>query len=483
MFFNSIRKNHYISICGLALFLILLSAAGLNAQVTKRTEIGQDKDFDDRNVVIPLRDHGLIYMSASDKLEKMKVDYYSTDLVKTGSQSFRADRNTYYYNTEFSHDTAYSMFLNDNGFYSILKTDLGSMKSTCVSGLLPDKTYITQFVILGNYCYVRGFVGKEDVILQINLLKKKVKILPIQIPNYRPNKVFPQDLQVINDELLLFVNVENDKRDLDLLMVRLDKEGKIKSTTDISQGMPAKIVRANIDMLNGKVMITGTCSHTRHNYSQGAFIGELRGDEILFPEFYSFIDMKSFNLQFSDRAQKAIERKQANAADDNKTLVINTQALVHDLVPAKRGYYVLMEFYQTIYNKGMVVGYFTTHGIVLKFDEFGKLEWDGGIEMQLTSPTLYQWLSASESAAGDITIAYSEGDHILSRIYGEDGKLKAENDLDLEKADGQFVKNARRTRAFIQPWYENNLITWGVQVVKGSDKGKIFFIDKVSMNK
>lgn len=469
-------------LCFLAMVILLISVQ-LKAQVVKRAEIDQDKDFDDRNVVIPLGDNGLIYMAASDKLEKMKVDYYSPDLIKSGSQSFRTDRNTYYYNTFFAGDTAYSMFLNSNGFYGILKTDLTGMKSTYVSGLLPDKTYIRQFVVLGNYCFVRGYVGKDDVLLQINLLKKKVKILPVQIPNYRPNKVFPQDLQVIGNELLLFVNVENEKKDLDLLMVRLDKEGKIKSTTDISVGMPAKIVNANVEMINNKVLLTGTFSHTRHNYSQGAFFGELRGDEILFPEFYSFIDLSSFNLQFSDREQKAIDRKQAHAADNNKTLLINTLALVHDIVPSRNGYYVLMEFYQAIYNKGYIVGYYTTHGIILKFDEFGKLEWDGGIEMKLTASDLYMLLSASESTSGEFTIAFSEGDQIKSRTYSKEGKLKSEDVLDLEKADGQHVKNARRTRALIQPWYNNYFVTWGVQVVKGSDKGKIFFIDKVSMDK
>lgn len=473
----------------LAVLCILIALSGyVTGQVVERTEITEDPNFLYDNAVVPLEGRGIIYIAGSDLKEKIRVDYYSTELEKLSSQTFITGPDVEYYDTEIYNDKAYSIFYSGWKYFGVLVTDLKTMKGEMISGKLPSKIYMQQFVVIAGNVFIRGLEGKNDVIMQFNLLTKKAKFIPVTVANYSRTKVIPQDLQVVNDELYLFINVEKKINNYDLFLMVGDKEGRFKAPVEISKNLPVKILSANADLINGKVMLAGTFTGKELYNPQGIFLGELNKSAIANMQTHYFQDMKSYYSLMPDRAKERFEAKKEKADKKNEKLDIKSSTLIHDIRKAQEGLFFMVEFYQLIRQKvsdnppSYSTSYFTTHGMVVKFDENGSLAWDGAVKVSILASHPHKRLSGNETEDGGFVLACPGGDEVYLQNYDMTGNLLEEKTVNLEEDKSNADKNIKRTRSQVAYWYNHFFVVSGTQVVKDDKKKKVYFIDKISVD-
>lgn len=468
-------------------YLLIILSVNVSSQVVNRAEVVEDNHYFYDNAVVPVEDKGIIYIAGSDKNENLKIEYYSTELQKLSTQSFATGPDVQYYDTEIFNGKAYSVFSSTWKFFGVLVTDLSTMKGQFISGKLPSKIYMQQFVVIGNNIYIRGLDGNDDILMQFNLQSKRAKLIPITVTNYSKKKVIPQDLQVVNEELYLFVNVDNKKGDKDLLLMIGDKEGRFKAPVDITKDLPVKVLSANTDFVDGKVMIAGTFTANEVRNPQGVFLGELHNGLIANLQTYYFQDLKSYYSLMHELQKMKFELKKEMAESLDKKVQINKSTLIHDIKKGRDGFYFKVEFYDVIRQKvsdqppTYSYSYLTTHGMVVKFDNKGKLVWDGAMNVGILSSSPHKLLSGNESEDGGFMLSAPGGDDVYLKSFDNSGAVLAEKTINLEEDKSNDNKNIKRTRAKVTHWYGNFFVASGTQVVKNDKKNKVYFMDKISI--
>ncbi len=478
-------------------FILLVISIQVSAQNSKRIELELDDNFIDATTT-PVKEFGFLYQSfardKSSKNDKYNVSYYSKELVKGKTESMPVKHNAFIFYSYQERTVNYTLFLDKNNYYALVTTDLNSQTSTKTEGELPKLTKVDQFVIVGNYLYLRAIIGKQNSLIQINLTNKKLQDMPIHIGTIRRNDINPQDLQVIDNELLAFVEAETDKKTADLYLLKYNKDGRLQKTINLTKDIHEKIINLEASLIDGKILLAGTFSKTRSGSSQGVFFAELNQDKVINVKFYNFLDLEHFSSTLGNRAQKAVERKKNYSNDKNKELLLNTLTIIHQVEKVKSGYCVIGEIYEPIYvtqrspTGGMsrvLAGYNYSHAIVLKLDATGNLLWDESLKMGFDVETynLLRYVSFSETISGDITIAFADRNKINTKTMNYGGTVINENTSDMAVSEARKDK-AKRTTTVIEPWYENYFIAYGTQLIPGNHSTKrreIFFIEKLSV--
>lgn len=450
----------------------------VESQVIKRAEFAELKQYNAKyNNIVSLEDKGLIYYAFCNKETKVRLDHYSPDLVKVKSETFQIERNMGILFSTVSGDSCYVFMRGGNKDFTILVSDAITHQSKKVKGLLPARTYIRSFDALGSFCYFMGNVGNKDVLFQIDLSNGRVKEVPVKIENFRSGDVVPQDIQIVGDQLFLFSKVYHNRTDSEIYLTKFDKKGKLLSTANISKGIREKIVSLKAELINDRLIIGGSYTKSKGNYTNGVFLANIEGVDIKNPEFYNITDLPSFALGYSHRVQKMLDRKKRRSENKDKELLLKASSKTHPPVKSKSGCYLVTEFYTPVYNKkGQIVSFMTSHAVVIKFDNNGKLVWDGSIKIDVESGVLRRYVRVSEADNEELTLAMGYGSIITYRTFSSTGEVVKEGYVDLTEVDG--VK-ARRTSSLITPSANGDFFVFGEQLLK--NKGKVRFIEQISV--
>jgi hypothetical protein len=477
------------------IFLFLFTLSGI-AQKNNLVEFDVDDDYIDATV-IPVKEKGLLYVSfskvKSSKNDKFSIAYYSKDLTKQKTESFSVEPKSYVFDAFADQDINFTLVLDNDNHYSLIYTDLTKQKSSKTDGELPKNTYVQQFVILGNYLYIRAVVGKQNSLLQINLTNKSLKEMPIRIGDNRRNNIYPQDIQVVDNELLAFVKVDIDKKTVDLYMLKYSKDGQLLKTINLTKDIKEKIVKLEACVIDGKVLLSGTYSKSKDEYAQGVIFAELTDDKVINVKLYNFLDLENFTSGMSNREQKAIDRKKDYQNDKNKELFINLFMVIHPLEKTSNGFCLVGEAYKPIYattygangtSYSTLVGFNYTQAVVLMLDNTGKLIWDQSLKMDVDvlPNKVKKYVTVSENSSGDITLSFAEESKIKSKSMNASGSVINDNLTDMAKIDDRSSK-AKRITAIVEPWYKNYFISYGTRIIPGNQSSKrkqVFFINKIS---
>jgi hypothetical protein len=475
---NTILK----SLC-LTLF-ILFSVLLTYSQTITRAEI--DLRDSQSCYVFPVKAHGVLVQSEiiprSGKKETVILDYFDVNLIKQKTDSFEILKCSDYYDSFQNEALNYILLWDKDNKFSLFTADFTSYKSTVFNGEMPSQIVVYQFAVLGKYLYIRCSINKQNTLLQINMETKKQTKLPLRIEDIRRNDLYSRDLQVLNDELLVFIQADINNNTSDLYMFKYSSEGKLLKTINLSKNIDEKIFEVKTTVIDNRILLSGTYAKTNSDYVQGVFFAELKDDQVVNPKFYNFLHLKNYGKFLTEKEQAAIERKSKKLADKDAELFINTYAIVHAVQKISEGYLLACDYYIPDPSSLNFISY--THASVLKLDQKGDLMWDESIKINMlgsgfSRPPL---VAVDENSFGCINMSFARGKNIMSKTLDKNGKVLKEKVLDFKSLSSADTKT-KGLSTKVDPWYDGYYIASGLQkVTSKSTKGKkdIYFIMKLS---
>ena len=484
VFQNNYRNKAFkeIGYTLLFVFSVLLTYA--------QTNVRAEVDLQDNQscTAIPVQSYGVILQSTiaprSGRNGKYKLDYFDKDLVKQKSDSFSiANSSTLYYS--FQKDGVnYTLNADNDKAFSLITADFHGYNSSIFNGELPSKTDVYQFVVVGQYLYIRCAISNQNTLLQVNMKTKKQTRLQLHIDDVRRGDLYSRDLQILNNELLVFVQADISNKTSDLYMFKYSMDGKLLKTINLSANIDEKMFDVKTAVIDNKILVSGTFAKTNSDYAQGIFFAELVSDEVVNPKFFNFLQLKNFSTYLTDKAQGAIERKNEKLANKDAELYINTFALVHTVLKSADGYTITCEMYVPNYVSGSLVNYYYTHAVILKLNIAGKLQWDQSIKLEtdLGDTYLRQIVATNESSTGDISMSFVKRNTLTTKSMDKNGKVIKEKSLDIKSLSSADTKT-RRNISTVDPWYENYFLASGFQRVASKstkEKKDIYYMNKLS---
>lgn len=414
-----LRKQLYAGLLALALIaLFQMQTIKLSAQVIHQVKFTENKAYDGYNSIISLNEKGLLYFAFCDKTKKVRIDHYSPELSKIKSEELLADKGLWRKAYVVRGDSCYTFLVNSTNFV-LITTDLTSRTSKKVMGALPRRSSVQYFVLLGEYAYLTT-LGKKPSLFQMDLKSGRLKELSYNINHVSQDRISFQELCTVGNEVYFFVNIMNSQSDNDIMLVKIDMKGKLQIIRDISSDLREKIIHVKTQKVGDKVVLCGTFSKTKSNFSQGIFFANLENNKITNCEFYNYTDLPSFSLGYTDKQQRVINRKKENFDNRNTELMVNTFTLLNSPKKAKNGYFIHSEFYSPLYDN-MSNGIYTTHAVVAKFDENGKFLWDTGLAVNELNMSAMFMVAASESDKENLTIAVVKKGKIIYSTIDRNG--------------------------------------------------------------
>lgn len=463
-----------------------------------RIEINVREDFENFKA-FPLENKQLVLISNAEKSEKgnleIKSDFYNEELKLVESKSVYVKDRSSVYESYQENGINYTLVKNKRDYVAIIISDTNNNTIRKVEATVESDTGLTDMIVKHNKAYFRTVEDKTDLLVIIDLETAAVTKTPFEIDSIKNKDLEIKDYQVVDDEVIVFLNTKISKTTSDLYFVTLDLNGTLKQTVNLTKNVSEKLISVSATKSGFKYILTGTYSKTKSDMSQGIYMAEVNNQSLQFIKFYNFTDLNKFTSYMSDRNQRKIERKAENAEKHDKELLLNYNIATHD-VKVVDGYYIFIgEAYVPIYvtvNNGRMIsqqfaGYHYTHAVICKFDQSGNLIWDNSFEM---SPRVRPYIVKKFIKPNfyDNMVDLSFGDlHKLfyKKIDLTTGFTLKDKDAELMNIDSEGDK-VKRSNASLEYWHDQYFVAFGTQVLTNSDakgKRKIFFLNKVSFDK
>ena len=482
LFTRQINQSKQFSLFIFLIFITMVS----KAQEIKRAELDLNDDLY-YAMASPVNEYGLLCQQYAEKKSNLKgncqLDFYSSDLIKLETELLTIEARCNAAVLYRKDEKIYTLYTTKSNRFTLVTADLKTFKTTQISGAIPSNTSIFQFIVLGNYAYLRAMVGKQTPLLQINLATGRLEEFPIRIKDTRERMLTLKDIQVLNNELLLFIRSDVDSRTVDLYLSKYDIEGKPIKAINLTKKISEKIISVKTSNIDGKIILSGTYSKTTDDYSQGIFFAELLQDEVVNFKPYNFLHLKTPPAYLSQKEQSALVRKSGHLEEKNTELLMNTLMVIHAAEKSNNGYIIVGEMYTANYW-GNIVSYLYNQAILLKLSTSGELIWDENLKMDLGLDYGYnvsELVSVTENPAGDISMAFVNKNVIISKSVNSSGKVIKEKKVDLNALNNNKTK---RTFSTVEHWYSNYYIASGFlknASAETKEKKNVFFLNKISL--
>ncbi len=502
-------------------FLIFLSALfviiNINAQDNNRSraEIVMKSNPEDW-AVVPVDKEGVIAFAEVQKgkltftrfdttlTEQFNIDCSfnrSLDLIKYTYYDgylyllFGGRRRTEYQAIRLSVNAGYAERFD---FYAIKDLDVGDFKA------------------IGNDLYIGATTRSEPMLLHVNLLTKKTRILPSAFKG----KTQIQSMEI--DKITQQVNVafaNNYKNDYKMIVKSYGREGTETKQLQVSAANDKRLLTGKLSSLNAtdELMIGtyGLRSNGNKEYSQGMYFSKINiGDENpLYTKYYSFTDFKNFFKFQSERQQVRMERKIKQAKSHGKDLKLDYRLLVHNVIEKNDQYIVVAEAYYPTYrsnnnynnvfgsfggfsgfgfggfgfgspynmgslynpwgtpyrNNQVFDGFQYTHAVITGFDKQGNMLWDNIIELNdVKLFRLKEQVKVSFSGE-NVVLAYSFRGSLKSKVIRGSQIVEGKTDVPIitEFANDKVRKNETSN---VEYWYDNYFLVWGFQKISNNSQ-------------
>ncbi len=492
--------------------LFLLSFPIHSQEYVKRIETNLVDDFN-RESFLEFGEKGLIIQSRRsdyvDGKEEWVFQKYDTELEKTESSSCLIGKK---YNRVYStqtDDRAFILFIDKKEKFVLGNIGIEDMVYSEVSGELPNKSRITELVVLGDYIYTKAFIKKEPVVYTINWKTGEKSLIPVDIPGYKRKRVSVQNLQVLEEanEVLLYVVAVNSRKKSNMFVLRIDSQGKLLEQFNLTENVETNIIDITSHKLsNNKFIYTGTYSDKKVNRSNGLFFAQATKGDIDFITFYNFLDLEEFLSYLPERVEKKIERKKKRKESNDKELKINYFIADHDIIELGNGYLFVGEaFYPTYRSVPFTTytivnnvsrpttsyrqefdGYQYTHAVIAKYNKEGELLWDTNFELfQAYKPyRLKRFINISEVSEDGMQLAFSSRNKLVSKFINPEGEISEEQESE-EIETGYDGDKSKWAHSNLSYWYDNYFIAYGSQKIKNKEdktvkkRRKVLFMNKI----
>lgn len=484
--------------------LLLLGTVVLNSAIsfaqngTDRLEFDLKEDYENQKV-FSLQEKGLLIQSTATKASKgqleVKNDFYDTNLNLLTSESMFVKERTDIIDSYQTNGINYSLIRNKRDYVAIVIADINNKSVRKIESEYTDEGTLTEMKVYNDKAIFKSVVHKQNKIVIIDLKSGTAQEVTFKFGDFRRTDIQIEDFQVLDNEVLVFVNAKNSRKSNDLYIASLDLNGSQKEFYKVTDNIEEKLIEVAATKVGSKYILTGTYSKTRSDMSQGLFMAEVDNKKLNFIKFYNFIDLKNFTSYMSEKQQRKVERKVENATDRNKELLLNYFIENHPVKVTADGYIFLGEaFYPTyiVYHNGnssytQFDGYFYTHAVIAKFSKTGDLIWDNSFEIKpgYKPMTIKRFISMNENKeAVDLSFGNLE-EIVYKKVDAENGNTLINDTTEIidTKLQGDKI---RRSFSEVNYWYGDYFVAFGSQTISNNEKErkrKIFFVNKLTVNK
>ena len=480
----------------LAGILLLSSSVSTGQTNQSRIEIDLKDNFEKINV-LPLNETNLLVQSSSIKSSKgqteLKNDFYNDNLQLIDSKSILVKDRTQVLDTYQENGVNYSLIRNKRDYLAIITTDANNKSVKKIETTYTDDGYLSEMKVFNNKAIFKSTINKENKIIIIDLNTGELKEVSFKFEKFRKTDIKIEDFQVVDNEILVFVNVKNSRKSSDLYIANIDLNGNQKNFYKITENIDEKLIRIAATKIDNKYILTGTYSKTKSDASQGIFFGEVENQNLNFIKFYNFTDLSSFKDLLSEKEQKIIERKIEAANSKDKELMVNYLIKMHPINKIDDGYLFLGESYfptYIVYSSGrggyhqQFDGYRYTHAIVAKFDNQGNLIWDNSLEIKPDYKPMKLVEFVTLDTQNDVNLTFANLDEVsYKRINKTTGQTLVNKTTEIIESTFQ-ADQVKKSMSKIDHWHNNYYIVYGNQTVSNKEidrKRKIYFINKLKL--
>lgn len=476
----------------LSVIALFAQSVSMTAQVAGRIEYPYRADHEDQ-LVLPVGDKGLVVQSfardTKDGKRCFKTVYYSTAMKYVSADSMLIDKGMYYYSNVVENGVLYTVLRERDGSFMIVAFSTATRKCTVTDGEYTRKGSMRNLVISDGSVVFSSTQKKTDRIGIIDLKSGSCNFADIHFPNVKDKNIFILENTVIDNTIYALVRAGEDVQ-----LVRVDKQGKLLGTNNLTADIPERIVSASVSKAGSRFFVTGTYSKVKKGGAEGIFFSELKNNQFNNIRFYNFFDLKNFTEYMSSRKQAKIERKKAKAEKAGKEYALDYLMASHRIMTDGKDYFYLGEAYYPVYRTTMVgnmvmstfAGYDYTHAVLAKFNAAGNLLWDECFPMDPRTLPMYVKRFVSASMKGNnVNLLFADKNRLVSKLFrNADGKVIQDRTSEMIETgnDEEDVKKMRYSNS--QYWYGDNFLVYGTQVVKNSKTGerrKVFAITKYTI--
>lgn len=476
----------------LSVIALFAQSVSMTAQVAGRIEYPYRADYEDQ-LVLPVGDKGLVVQSfardTKDGKRCFKTAYYSTAMKYVSADSMLIDKGMYYYSNVVENGVLYTVLRERDGSFMIVAFNTATRKCTVTDGEYTRKGSMRNLVISDGSVVFSSTQKKTDRIGIIDLKSGSCNFADIHFPKVKDKNIFILENTVIDNTIYALVRAGEDVQ-----LVRVDKQGKLLGTNNLTADIPERIVSASVSKAGSRFFVTGTYSKVKKGGAEGIFFSELKNNQFNNIRFYNFLDLKNFTEYMSSRKQAKIERKKAKAEKAGKEYALDYLMASHRIMTDGKDYFYLGEAYYPVYRTTMVgnmvmstfAGYDYTHAVLAKFNAAGNLLWDECFPMDPRTLPMYVKRFVSASMKGNnVNLLFADKNRLVSKLFrNADGKVIQDRTSEMIETgnDEEDVKKMRYSNS--QYWYGDNFLVYGTQVVKNSKTGerrKVFAITKYTI--
>jgi hypothetical protein len=248
------------------LSMLLLAYAKLYAQISyeKRIEI-EEQDGYKNYQSYQFGEEGIVISYERDlksgDLAEYYFDFYDKSLELRSKKKVAISDDFTTTDVCNSPKTGHALLTDRKNNFVIVSLDLENDLLKKVSGTFPKKLSIYSTEVLGNLVYITGSIKKEKVLITVNWMTGKQKVIPVEINNIKSKRLENQGLQVLKEsnEVALYIRAKPDRKTSDVYLLRVDESGKRKSLINISSKTDAFILSATTSVLEeNNYLFTGT---------------------------------------------------------------------------------------------------------------------------------------------------------------------------------------------------------------------------------
>lgn len=476
----------------LSVIALFAQSVSMTAQVAGRIEYPYRADYEDQ-LVLPVGDKGLVVQSfardTKDGKRCFKTVYYSTAMKYVSADSMLIDKWMYYYSNVVENGVLYTVLRERDGSFMIVAFNTATRKCTVTDGEYTRKGSMRNLVISDGSVVFSSTQKKTDRIGIIDLKSGSCNFADIHFPKVKDKNIFILENTVIDNTIYALVRAGEDVQ-----LVRVDKQGRLLGTNNLTADIPERIVSASVSKAGSRFFVTGTYTKVKKGGAEGIFFSELKNNQFNNIRFYNFLDLKNFTEYMSSRKQAKIERKKAKAEKAGKEYALDYLMASHRIMTDGKDYFYLGEAYYPVYRTTMVgnmvmstfAGYDYTHAVLAKFNAAGNLLWDECFPMDPRTLPMYVKRFVSASMKGNnVNLLFADKNRLVSKLFrNADGKVIQDRTSEMIETgnDEEDVKKMRYSNS--QYWYGDNFLVYGTQVVKNSKTGerrKVFAITKYTI--
>ena len=480
-------------------FLFFWFAIAASAQLTqgKRIEFDRRNDVDEENLVIPLKESGVLIMQSKVEAfhRKATFDFYKYDstLTQIWKTTFLPDPDYDLVKTFRNQQFMYVLFKKtDKIDIGVLRIDVETGDKLYAEGNLLTNMDIEHFVVLQSKAFIGGKFNDRPVVVMFSFFDYTSKVLP----EVHSNNLAINELDVDEHGNFLYLMLKND-RNCQFIVKKYSYEGKLIKSFTLGDRDTTPISGEVLNIDEEHPILMGNYADGCSPFALGFYVQQLNEDSKI--QYINFADLDNFFSFMSAKREEKIKQRIKQKKQKGKDVKLRYRLFLHDIIPSNDGWIMLAEvFYPEYKSTPNTIGWNNwrnyrigndvynnfrySHAIVCGFDKSGNLVWNNSVSLKdIESSELNAKVQMTQQEDYHI-LAYPDEKLIRTAVIRGNEKVKNLENFDL-KASSESDRIVAAEHTNLAAWYGKSFLVYGYQSVNRKNEitnTDVFFISKLT---